>query len=766
MRRLARREAHRALRGMAGRMARGTAAVALAAVAMAGEVAAQPFTVPEPTDSTRRALVARRVTGRITLDGRLDEPAWRTAPVARDFSQVRNDYVPTTRYPTEARVLFDDQYLYVGALNRDSAGLGTLRMPDLRRDFSPPDNDVFQVVFGPLGDRRTALNFQVTPLGSQSDVQTFDGGDVANFAWDALWRVRTTRADSGWTVEMAIPWASLRYRPELTSWDVNFTRNTRRALQWSAWAPFPRQFSSWRISYAGRLDSIAPPPPRLNVRVRPYALTQSTRDGAPRAFNGTTGDLGGEVIWAPTASSLVEATVNTDFAQAEVDRQVVNLTRFSVFFPEQRQFFLENADLLSAGGLTGGLPSGFGFNNSGGQNSQRYVLQPFFSRQIGLDAEGAPIPILGGARYAYRSGHTSAGALLMRQDGAGPGGGTTFGVARGSQFMGRATRLGATLAYRDDDGAPGRAGRQNLVTAVDAFTRIGEQVQLNGMVSTSTSGDTTGVAASYSLSRSTPFVAVALQGALVQRAYAPRTGFVSRSGVLMTSPMALLTLQPQWRPRNIIWFRPGVTTTFFQDPSTRRLQEGIVNVNTEVLFRTGGQIRPFAEWNLQRPDAPVRLFPAVSIAPGEHDYWRAGVETQTDQSAALAGSANLSTGSFFDGWLDRAALAARWSPNPYLSVRLNYEVNRLASLGTRDSSFVTQLAGPELRLFASPRVQWSAFYQYNTAQARGFLNARFSWEFSPLSFLYVVYNDRHPVQGALAPSARSLIVKLSWLRQM
>ena len=274
------------------------------------------------------------------------------------------------------------------------------------------------------------------------------------------------------------------------------------------------------------------------------------------------------------------------------------------------------------------------------------------------------------------------------------------------------------------------------------------------------------MAASYTLSRSTPFVAVALQGALVQRAYAPRTGFVSRSGVLMTSPMALLTLQPQWRPRNIIWFRPGVTTTFFQDPSTRRLQEGIVNVNTEVLFRTGGQIRPFAEWNLQRPDAPVRLFPAVSIAPGEHDYWRAGVETQTDQSAALAGSANLSTGSFFDGWLDRAALAARWSPSPYLSVRLNYEVNRLASLGTRDSSFVTQLAGPELRLFASPRVQWSAFYQYNTAQARGFLNARFSWEFSPLSFLYVVYNDRHPVQGALAPSARSLIVKLSWLRQM
>ncbi len=737
----------------------------LMASAGAGTLLAQPAAVPEPTDSTRKVLVARRAAGPITLDGRLDEPAWGQAQVARDFSQVRNDYVPTTRYPTEARILFDDQFLYVGAFNRDSAGLGTLRMPDLRRDFSPPDNDVFGVVLGPLGDHRTALNFQVTPLGSQSDVQAFDGGDVANFSWDALWRVRTVRADSGWTVEMAIPWASLRYRPGLTSWDVNFTRNTRRALQWSAWAPFPRQFSSWRITYAGRLDSIAPPPPRLNVRVRPYVLGQGQRDGARGAFNGTVGDVGGEVIWAPTANSLVEATVNTDFAQAEVDRQVVNLTRFSVFFPEQRQFFLENADLLSAGGLTGNLPSGFGFNNSGA-GTQRYVLQPFFSRRIGLDAAGSPIPIVGGARYAYRSGRTTAGALLMRQDDPAPGGGTTFGVARGSQFLGRATRVGATVAFRDDDGLADAAGQRNLVTAVDALTRIGEQVQLSGMVSTSTLGDTTGVAASYSVSRSTPSVAVAMQGALVQRTYAPLTGFVSRGQVLMTSPMALFTFQPGWRPRNIIWFRPGVTTTFFQDPSTRRLQEGIVNLNTEVLFRTGGLLRPFVERNLQRPEAPVALFPGVAIPAGVHDYWRAGLESRTDQSAALAGSADLSTGSFFDGWLDRASLAARWSPNPYLSVRLNYEVNRLQSLGSRDSSFVTQLAGPELRLFASPRVQWSAFYQYNTAQARGFLNARFSWEFSPLSFLYVVYNDRHPIQGALAPSARSLIVKLSWLRQM
>ena len=216
--------------------------------------------------------------------------------------QVRQDFVPTTRYPSAVRVLYDDTYLYVGAYNRDSAGLSTLRMQDLRRDFDSMESDVFGVTVGSLGDGRTSFQFQVSPLGSQGDVQAFDGGDAFNFTWDALWKVRTTRSDSGWTAEIAIPWMSLKYRRGQKTWDVNFVRNTRRALQWSAWSPFPRQFSSWRLRYAGVLDSLEPPPPRTNVRIRPYALGQALRDAAPGAFNGSVGDVGGEVIWAPTAS--------------------------------------------------------------------------------------------------------------------------------------------------------------------------------------------------------------------------------------------------------------------------------------------------------------------------------------------------------------------------------------------------------------------------------------------------------------------------------
>ena len=712
-------------------------------------VAAQTATVPIPTDSMRRHVTARRTTGPIVLDGRLDEADWRTAPVAGDFVTSRPDYLPSAPFPSEVRVLFDGVHLYVGVVNRDSAARRRLRLQDLRRDFEPPENDVFGLTLGPLGDRRTVFQLQTTPLGSQGDVQAFDGGDSFNFSWDALWRVRTTLTDSLWTAEFAIPWRSLRYRGDGGPWDVNFVRNNRKLLTWTSWMPYPRQFSSWRLTYGGVLDSLVPPPPGTNVRVRPYVLGNAQRDLAPGAFRGTTGDVGGEVIWAPTTNSVVEATVNTDFAQADVDRQVVNLTRFGVFFPERRQFFLENSDVLTAGGLSG-----------------RYVVQPFFTRRIGLADDGTLLPIVGGLRYAYRSGRTSAGALAMRQGSGAGAPAATFAVARGSTFFGRSTRIGATAALRDAEAVGPLAASRNLVMAVDGLTRIGETFQASGMLSSSTAGDSTGIAATYAVAYSSPRVTSSVSGALVTAAYTPQTGFVSRPNVFFTSPFVSYTAQPRWRPKSLVWIRPAANANIFLDPRTSRLQEGSLTLNTEFLRSTGATWTPFVEANWQRPTVLLPLLPGVTIAPGTLDYLRYGVDLKSDQSATLAGQVVLADGGFFDGRLRGAVVNGRWSPSPYVALRLNYEVNDIRGLGTRDTSLVTHLAGPELRVFANPRIQWSAFYQYNTVAERGTLNARFSWEFLPLSFLYVVYNDRQAILGGPTLPARSLIVKLSWLQQL
>jgi hypothetical protein len=265
----------------------------------------------------------------------------------------------------------------------------------MRRDFETTQNDNFQVVLDPLHDTRSAVSFQVTPFGALRDLQAFDGGDQTNADWDGVWRARTVRSDSGWSVEIEIPWASLRYVRDGRAWGVNFARFARRTVELSGAVPWPRQFSPYRMTFAADLVGLEPPPASANIRMRPFALGESSRESDR---NRSLGRIGGEVLWSPTANALLELTANTDFAQADVDRQVVNLRRFSVFFPERRQFFLENTDVINPKGIDG-----------------EYTVQPFFSRRIGLADDGTPLPITGGGRYSWRTSRASAGALLIRQ---------------------------------------------------------------------------------------------------------------------------------------------------------------------------------------------------------------------------------------------------------------------------------------------------------------------------------------------------------------
>jgi hypothetical protein len=703
--------------------------------------AADPFEAPRPT------LIARRASDGPRIDGRLEDEPWQSSVPVTDFHIVRPDYARDAKHPTRVRMLYDDEYLYVAAEMLLPEGRRSIRVRDLRREFDFAENENFSVTLGPLGDRRTAYQFSVTPYGSQRDVQAFDGGDQTNDNWDALWRTRTAITDSSWTAEIAIPWATLRYAPDATQWEVNFLRNARHALETSAWAPFPRQFTSFRITFAGTATGITPPPPRPSLRLRPYALTNTVRVGGAAA--GAERNIGGEVIWAPNANTTVDLTLRTDFAQADVDRQVVNLERFSVFFPERRQFFLENADVLGVRGLTG-----------------RYTVQPFFSRSIGLAANGSPIPVDGGARYAYRSARTTVGALAMRQAEHAGGGAATFGVVRGSRFLSGATRLGGMVAVRQDEPSGTSAGGTNVVLAMDGIGRIGEQIQFNGMLSTSHDRGRIGVAATYFAGRDTPSLYTGILGAYVDANYAPRTGFVSRPNVLVTSPAIIANWQPTWRPDNVVWFRPAVVTYFYNDPQDFTLQEGYVQGFIDVLHRSGALWYPYVERHWQRPTADFVPLPSVTIAAGRNDYWRYGWFGRTDASARWSVSADVSTGGFFDGQRDRVGASARVAPNPYVALSLDAEINALRNIGVADTALTTRLFAPELRVALSPRLQLTTFYQYNTSAERGALNARLNWEFAPLSFVYLVYNDTRAIRDAITPAEQQLVIKVVWFGQI
>jgi hypothetical protein len=720
----------------------------LAAASLAGGQVVQAQATTEllpPGEAERPRLQAARTTVPLRLDGRLDEPAWAQAGATDAMRQVRPDQLPDARVRTVVRVLYDESYLYIGAMMYDSAGQAGVRVRDLRREFDFSENDAFAITLGPLGDRRSAYQFVVNPYGALRDVQAFDGGDVINADWDALWRARTHITDSGWTAEIAIPWASLRYDASRTSWDVNFVRNARRLLEQSAWSAYPRQFASFRLAFAGALDSLAPPPPRRNVRLRPYALADAARSGGSDARYGTAGTFGGEAIWAPTAGSVVELTANTDFAQAEVDRQVVNLERFSVFFPERRQFFLENTDVLNPRGLSG-----------------RFVVQPFFSRRIGLAADGTPRRLDGGGRYTWRSGRNTLGALAMHESGD-AGNGASVGVLRGSRFLGSNGRVGAFAAVRHDEGA---GGGTNVVTALDGLTRLGEQVQANGMLSTSTDDNGTRLAATYFVGRDTPGLYTGVLGAWVSDGYAPRTGFVSRSNTMVTSPAVVGTVQPSWRPSSVVWFKPALVGYAYHDPRSLSLQEGFLQGYVDVYHTNGALWYPYVERHWQRPTDPLQFLPGVTIAPGAQEYWRYGLYASTDASARANLVVNVASGGFFDGNLTRVTGTARWAPDPHLVLSVDADVSRLSSIGARDTARTTTLVAPEVRFAINPRLLLTTFYQYNTGAQQGTLNARFSWEFSPLSFLYVVWNDRRAIQRGVLPVSESLVIKLVWLRQL
>jgi hypothetical protein len=351
----------------------------------------------------------------LRIDGVLDDMAWGDAHVAAGFIQAEPAQGQPAVDPTEVRVLFDDNYLYFAVTCMDVRGEGDLRVRDMRRDFDDTTDDFVGIAIDGVRDGRSALVFRVNPRGALRDQQTVDGG-LVDLEFDAVWEARTSRNERGWNAEIAIPWRTLRYRRDATSWGINFQRVNRRTNENSGWSPWPRMVTPFRMDYAGRLTGLEPPPPGRNLRVQPYATASSA----------TSADLNGEVgvdaKWAVTSNAVLDLTVNPDFGQTDVDRQVVNLTRFSVFFPERRQFFQENR--------------GNFFSGNGGR------FEPFFSRRIGLDQDGNPIPIIAGARLTMRGRRGSLGALGVSQEAAGASPASEFGVVRYVANFGAQSRIG------------------------------------------------------------------------------------------------------------------------------------------------------------------------------------------------------------------------------------------------------------------------------------------------------------------------------------
>ncbi|MEM6326200.1 MAG: DUF5916 domain-containing protein [Bacteroidota bacterium] len=749
-------------------MTRSLAVYPLAILAIA-TAAAQPA---PPGSSDRPTVQAVRVPdGSIRLDGRLGDAAWDGLPVASGFRQVEPEAGAPARLPTEVRIAFDSRALYVGAVMTDTLGTDGLRVRDLRRDFDYFDNDHVSVTLDPFGDRRNAVAFQVSPYGALRDLQVRDGVDF-NRDWDGVWDARTVRSDSGWTVEIAIPWATLRYPASgVQTWGLQLSRNGRRVNELSAWSPWPRQFNTYTMAFAGTLTGIEPPPPGRNLRVQPYVLTEAGRLGDAPFSDDAGAQVGGDLKWAVTPTTVLDLTVNTDFAQADADQQVVNLTRFSVFFPERRAFFLESADVFDVGA------------------SDNFT--PFYSRRIGLDA-GRPIGLDGGARLVTGGAWGRAGALGVRQRSADGVPAAWFGVGRASLNVGAENRiggmvvarhneaLGATLSDSGAEPASGEPSQTNTVAVVDGFSRLGRTGAVSGYAAASaTSGDGgEGIATQVWVRNSAMWGYVGFIQQIATADYEAATGFVFRRDVLYNGPAVFLDLRPGWLPASVRSYAPRFVADIFHRPSDGAFLQANTSVTPlRTIFQSGAEASAFVRPTWQELDvteAGVFRPLGAELAAGSYRYVQVGAALTSDPSRRITGSVEVSTGGYFDGRLTTVEATASAAPSPRLAVALRYELNDARRLGVDALDVRSHLLGANVRVALSPRLQATAFWQYNSLADLASLNARVSWEFAPLSFVYLVVNDSRfyvPTTDRMAMpdaflSEQQGVLKVTYLRQL
>ncbi|MCB9267624.1 MAG: carbohydrate binding family 9 domain-containing protein [Lewinellaceae bacterium] len=684
-----------------------------------------------PPPDTPVVIRAAQAVDKITIDGKLDERAWQRATPVTDFFRMEPRQGGDYQYHTSVQILFDERNLYVGAFCTDSMGRNGIRVQDLRRDFTWGENDIFGIQLDPQNLRQYCVSFQATPYGSQRDLQNFNDNNTDN-DWNALWAVRTTRTDTGYYAEFAIPFKSLRYelpeKGDSSSWGITFTRLARRDYEQTVFPPIPQSFSPYRMTYAAELRGLTLPKPSTNIRAEPYTLYQYDRltEGANTTAKQQP-KIGGDIKWAITPKSVMDFTFNTDFAQADVDRAVNNLERFNIFFPERRQFFLENSGIWA------------------GANNRSVV--PFFSRRIGLQGNfnAEPAPIHAGARYTSRNEQRAIAGLYMHQAETDRSPGASFAVARYQHNYGKENNAGVMLTHRMDEAseALGLEASHNSTLTLDGLVRPRDEFTLSYMLSGSrdNANDTLGIGGRIFAGYSTNDFYLGWLTNFVSDAYRPDMGFVFQENVIYHNPGGYFI----WRPRNIPWIRrfdPGAFVNYYHDfKNPGNFQQANLYLFPIYLIFTNGSFLEYAifpTWqNINFSFAPL----GVPIEQDSYYYTRQQVRFNTDQSARLSGSGSINWGRFYNGRRTSLNAGLRYAPSVHAAITVDYEYNDLTNLGIGQTDLSTHLVSVGTRFALNPRLQLSSFYQYNSFDKQGRWNLRFSWEYQPLSFLYIVFND-------------------------
>ena len=726
-------------------------------------------TIDGPPPPVPPATVARDGQGRVTIratrlpaplrvDGQLDEGPYSTVESIGDFIQVEPTAGAPATEPTDVWIFFDDDSLYISGRCWDSAPEARWILNDMRRDGDDIwRNENFTLVLDTFYDRRNGFYFQTNPIGGVYDAYVTDGGE--NKDWSSVWDVRTGRFEGGWTFEMVIPFRSLRYQPgKAQVWGVNFLRVVRWKNETSYVVPVPAAFGRFEVgiyemSLNATLVGLEAPPGGKNLEIKPYGISGVTTDrrATPPTSDSLDGDLGLDVKYGVTQNLTADFTYNTDFAQVEVDTQQVNLTRFNLFFPEKREFFLEGRGIFEFGGARQGY-----FGSGGGDTPFL-----FFSRRIGL-SQGRAVPIVGGARLTGKVGRYTVGLLDIQTDDEVDAGAlaTNFSVVRLTRDIFRRSAVGVLFAGRSQstlvDGS-------NRTYGLDAAFRVHDDLRINGYVAKT---ETPGLAA-QDLSYRGEFAyagdryGLQLERLVIEENFNPEIGFVRRPD--MRRSFASARFSP--RPRSIAAIRKlsweGSVNSIENNAGVLETREAQAQFGIE--FENADQFSLGVTDTFEFLDRPFLITPGVTIPVGGYDFQDVSVSYTLGQRRRLQGNVSVQHGTFFSGEKTTVGLSrGRFTVTPQISVQPGLSLNWV---DLPEGSFRTQLIQSRIIYTPTPRMFFTGFLQYNSSNDAIGANLRLRWEYRPGSELFVVYTEERDTLTRTFPEIinRALTVKVTRL---
>ncbi len=673
---------------------------------------------------------AIRIADPIVIDGIVDESAWGQAQVGRDFYQTDPQNGAPATEETEFRILYDaDQvYVAVSAYQQDP-----IIISELKREFSATDGDLIVLFFDTFDDDRNGFAFSTNPGSAMRDQQISSG--AVNENWDGIYEVAARVHDWGWSAEFAIPFKTLRFddtKREQT-WGFNIQRIMRHRNEWVQWSPAPRPFRIFEVSVAGTLLGIEDVRQGMNLNVKPF-FVGNLQDGGPSLPGQKKLDSGVDIKFGVTSGLTLDLTVNTDFSQVEADDQQVNLTRFGLFFPEKREFFLENLGLFDVCGNAGGRGGGGGGGRCGGGRE----VVPFFSRRIGLSEAGQPLSIRGGARLTGKLAGLDVGFLGMNVGGEGGAPANNWMVARLRRDVHTNSQLGGFLFHRRADGG----ADWNRTVGLDGnLNFLQQRLNVSGFVMQAETPTTTGSNLATSVGVQYQDRLVNANSGLVWIAEDFRNdfGFTPRLGI--RHYVNRLGITPRFSGI-ILEAAPSLTLRRTYDHSNRLLSE-FSFFTTSVTFRDGSDLTFYRNWLFERLDDTFRI-QGVTIPAGAYRFADWNVRFATSRARRVSASGGYRFGEFYNGSKKEitAGVGVRYSAS--FRAQVNWGRN-VVDLG--EEGFTTDLLNVRADAAFSPKVLLQALVQYNTAAETLSTNVRYRFIHHPLSDFFIVYNEVRPTVG-------------------